>query len=131
LPALTLDTGLGKKEKRQKWFLLGKKFIKSVKFKENIMAALSDADKTYTTALADLQKSAIEATMTYLKAGPADRRANITDSARDLLASAANCCCGGIGCACCVTGCCYDGCCFCKSGCGCNDNADSTAVATS
>ena len=91
---------------------------------------MSSADNTYMADMATHQKNAVTTATTYLQAGPADRRANITDQARGILATAAGCCCGGEGCACCGAGCCYDGCCCCKPGCSCGDAADSTALAT-
>lgn len=95
------------------------------------MAAMSPADTTFADAMATSMKGMIGDATTYLAAAPADRRANLSDQARNVIETANDCCCNGVGCCCCATGCCYNGpCSVCKAGCGCGKEPPATAVAT-
>lgn len=95
------------------------------------MAGMSSADTTYTDAMTTMQKSKIAAANAYLTASPGDRRANLSDQARNIIETSNECCCNGVGCCCCANGCCYDGPCgTCKAGCGCSQEPAATAKAT-
>lgn len=46
------------------------------------MASMSSADKTYIIDMTSNHKAAIETAKSYLKAGPAERNANLSEMAR-------------------------------------------------